>query len=69
MIVNKIKNCTGCTACKSICPVNAISMLEDEEGFLQPIIDKSLCTNCGLCAKICPVENPKYFNNHNKIYR
>lgn len=59
-----IKNkCTGCSACSSICHVNAISMLEDEEGFLQPVIDKNKCTNCGLCEKTCPVLNSKYENS------
>lgn len=47
--------CCGCTACKSICPQNAIEMKEDEEGFLYPIVDKEKCVNCGLCKKVCPI--------------
>ena len=47
--------CTGCHACFSICPANAISMVPDEEGFLYPIIDKELCNDCNLCTNICPV--------------
>ena len=54
--------CSGCSACYSICPKKAISMQENEEGFLYPVIDEQKCTNCGLCAKICPVKNPKYTN-------
>ena len=27
------KECTGCGACKYVCPKNAISMKKDEKGF------------------------------------
>lgn len=56
-IADKIK-CTGCTACMSICGKHCISMSEDEEGFLYPVVDKDNCVDCGLCEKICPVLNP-----------
>ena len=49
--------CCGCTACKSICPKNAIEMREDEEGFLYPLVNQDKCVNCGLCKKICPLLN------------
>ena len=54
--------CSGCSACVNICPSKAISMLENQEGFLYPNIDREKCTHCGLCDKICPVINPKYNN-------
>ena len=47
--------CTGCTACKSICPRSAIMMQEDEEGFLHPVINNELCINCKLCEMVCPI--------------
>lgn len=46
-------NCYGCSLCHDICPVHAISMQEDEEGFVFPQIDKESCTFCGLCRKEC----------------
>lgn len=49
--------CCGCTACKSICPKDAIEMKEDEEGFLYPVVNRAKCINCGLCRKICPILN------------
>jgi len=52
--LNDKSDCCGCTACYSICPVNAIIMKEDEEGFKYPLIDESKCINCGLCEKVCP---------------
>ena len=54
---NYKSECCGCTACKNICPKNAIKMQEDEEGFLYPKIDKEICINCGLCKKVCPIRN------------
>jgi len=55
--------CTGCSACFNICPTNAITMEESQEGFLEPVINKDKCTNCGMCQKICPVLNTKYENS------
>ena len=49
--------CSGCAACANICPVNAISMQPDKEGFLYPEIDFEKCINCGKCRNICPVAN------------
>lgn len=54
--------CTGCSACANICPVNAISMHENAQGFYEPNIDGNICINCGKCEKVCPVLHP-YFNN------
>ena len=46
--------CSGCTACQYICPHNAIEMIEDEEGFKYPVINREKCTDCKACIKICP---------------
>ena len=48
------ENCCGCTACRNICQTSAIKMVEDQEGFLYPEIDRLLCIDCGLCRKVCP---------------
>ena len=52
-------DCCGCSACKNICPKNAIEMMSDNEGFLYPHINEDKCINCGLCKKVCPVLNAK----------
>ena len=56
--------CCGCSACYSVCPKNAISMVRDEEGFLYPKVDKGKCINCGLCKKVCPILNKQKFNDY-----
>ena len=33
LIYKNKENCCGCSACYSICPVGAIKMKEDDEGF------------------------------------
>lgn len=58
--MNVFKNkeqCSGCTACMHSCPVGAITMETDEEGFKYPVIDLKKCVNCGTCRRICPFNN------------
>lgn len=58
--------CTGCMACKNICPKNAITIYEEQDGFKYPKIDEEKCIKCGLCKKVCPVIN-KLSENQYKI--
>lgn len=53
------KECSGCSTCAMLCPVQAIAMQEDKKGFLRPVIDSKKCTNCGLCQKHCPALGEK----------
>lgn len=66
-IVDKNK-CSGCTACKNICPKGAINMVRGSDGFLYPEIDQSKCIDCGLCKKTCPVLNTSSNDSINKCY-
>lgn len=56
--------CTGCGACYNKCPVDAISMGKDEQGYLYPILNTDKCIDCGLCLKCCPSEHD--FRNDNE---
>lgn len=60
-LVNK-EQCNGCHACFNACPVQAISMLSDEEGFLYPAINENICIECGKCDRSCPIQNPPVQN-------
>lgn len=33
-------------------------MVADAEGFLRPMVDRTLCVECGLCQKACPILHP-----------
>lgn len=56
--IGNSSSCTGCAACYNICPVQAVTMCSDEEGFLRPLIDTTSCINCGKCEKVCPILYP-----------
>lgn len=56
LITNK-NRCCGCTACYSVCPKNAITMQNDDEGFLYPSINSDLCVDCGMCKSVCAFQN------------
>ena len=50
------KECTGCGACVSICPTQAIRLQPDECGFLYPHIDPRACIDCSACNTVCQME-------------
>jgi NADH-quinone oxidoreductase subunit F len=47
--------CTGCQACKRICPTNAIT----GEKKSPHLINQALCIQCGSCLDVCPVKPKK----------
>lgn len=46
-------DCTGCEACVNKCPVEAMSMIQDESGFYYPNTDYNKCISCNLCVGVC----------------
>ena len=59
-------NCNGCGTCALLCPVNAIEMIEDDEGFLYPKIDEKKCIKCNKCKNTC--SNYNNSKNREKVY-
>lgn len=56
------EDCSGCTACMNICPVLAITMEQDREGFLYPVIDRDKCLRCYKCLRVCPFKEERFDN-------
>ena len=56
MTITDKNNCTGCGLCESVCPVNAIKMAREENGFYYPVITEA-CLECEKCRHECIVEN------------
>ena len=57
VLFHKKEQCCGCGACMNICPKQAISMEEDEYGFIYPHIDYEKCVSCGACKRVCAYQN------------
>ncbi len=52
--VKDLDFCCGCGACESQCPVQAISIQENENGFWEKIVDEDKCVHCKKCLTVCP---------------
>ncbi|MBQ6995559.1 MAG: Coenzyme F420 hydrogenase/dehydrogenase, beta subunit C-terminal domain [Lachnospiraceae bacterium] len=61
-------DCCGCGACMNICPKGAITMQEDEFGYVYPVIDDEKCVKCGLCKKACQYKDGTEFYKVRKAY-
>lgn len=64
VLYSRKEDCCGCSACKSICPKEAILMVPDDEGFLYPVVEQKKCVGCGACAEVCAFQNG-YETNEN----
>lgn len=64
----KKEDCCGCGACMNICPQKAISMIEDEGGFLYPKIDQSKCIQCEKCKNVCAFQHNEECNQPLKTF-
>ena len=53
-IKHNLTLCCGCGACMVSCPVDAIRIKMDDEGFYTSTIDNDKCISCGACRKVCP---------------
>lgn len=66
--IKKKTNCCGCRGCEQSCPVNAISMENDDEGFWYPKVNQQRCINCGQCKIVCPELNPSGISGNSDVY-
>lgn len=58
-ITGDISTCYGCNACYHFCPVGAIELEKNNQGFSYPIVREDLCIECGRCREVCPTSIEK----------
>lgn len=55
-VLKEMNKCSGCGLCEIVCPVHAIKMEYNKDGFIYPVIQKEKCIDCGICEKKCAVK-------------
>lgn len=58
MVSIDTNKCVACGGCIDLCPVVAISMINDTV-----TIDNEKCTACTICVKVCPMRAPFISDN------
>lgn len=59
--IDIIRNkCTGCYGCFNACAERAIKMVLNNEGFVEPVVNRSVCKECGRCQEHCPMIKVRY---------
>ena len=46
--------CVGCGSCVSVCPSDAVTLVDVFDEGLRPVIDPAKCVKCARCVRVCP---------------
>ena len=58
-----LNTCSACMACMNVCPKDAITVIESNEGFILPHIIEEKCIHCGLCEVVCDFRKTEHLGN------
>lgn len=68
MKIVESSKCYGCGACKSVCPVQAVEIVQDKKGFFKYAIQQDACIQCGACVNVCPrISDVPILNENKKV--
>jgi Pyruvate/2-oxoacid:ferredoxin oxidoreductase delta subunit len=48
------EQCVGCGKCEKVCPIQAISLKENDNKKKKAVINEEICLGCGVCVRNCP---------------
>lgn len=51
--LSALRGCTSCQMCAAVCPVSAIEIQLDDDGFYRPGVIAERCVDCGVCVTVC----------------
>ena len=61
-------SCSGCGACLTVCPREAITMMPGTLGSLYPRIEEEKCIHCGKCLRVCSFRESVSGNRPRNVY-
>lgn len=59
VLFERLEDCCGCSACMAACPIGAIVMVADAEGFEYPRVNEEKCIGCFKCLRVCPLRTAR----------
>ncbi len=67
-ILEMTKACVGCGACVDVCPVEALKLAQNANGFSEASLANDACIDCGKCVKVCPALPAEPFTKQRQFY-
>ena len=61
-------NCIGCGKCVRVCPVDALSLITNEEGKKIALVDNNMCIGCAVCDQSCNFDALEMLHRESRLF-
>ena len=65
------ENCTGCSKCVTVCPVEAMTLVsacDPHKGSRKKAkVDENTCLGCGVCVRVCPHDSLRLESREKRV--